>query len=278
MKKILVPVDFSKYSAYALEVAAAIAKKQQAEIVVVHMMGLTDAVLTRNERREAFKAIYYMKMVKKHFEEFLNKDYLKGIKVTDAVHNYKIFSELNDVAHQFEADLIVMGSHGSSGFKEIFIGSNTEKVVRTAEVPVLIIKSPRVRFNPKKGVFACDFLESSIQPYKRAKKIFDKFGVGMELLYINLPGSFQSTLEIEKRIMGFFQSAGEFSPTESLRKVVQYSDYSVEDGIFGYSKVSGADIIGLPTHGRVGLAHFFSGSIGEDVANHAELPVMTFKA
>ncbi|HET8803032.1 MAG TPA: universal stress protein [Aequorivita sp.] len=277
MKKILVPVDFSQYSEYAMEVAANIAKKHNSEIIAVHMMGLSEAVVTRDESKEVFEAMYYMKLAEKRFDEFLDKDYLKGVKVTDTVHNYKNFSELNDLAQEFNADLIVMGSHGSSGLKEVFVGSNTEKVVRTSEIPVLVIKHRAEIFNPQLGVFACDFLENSVGPYKRAKKMFDSLGINMQMLYVNLAGDFRSTREIEKRILNFLQNAGEVNPLESLNKVVQYNEYSVEGGIFGYSQVTNADIIALPTQGRQGLAHFFSGSIGENVVNHSDLPVLTFK-
>lgn len=277
MKKILVPVDFSKYSDYAMEVAAGIAKKQNAEIIALHMMGLSDAVLTKNESREVFEAMYYMRLAETKFAELLDKDYLEGVKVTDTVHNYTIFSEINDVAKEMNIDLIVMGSHGSSGLKEVFVGSNTEKVVRTSEIPVLVIKHRHEKFNPKLGVFACDFLENSVGPYKRAKEVFETFGIDMQMLYVNLAGDFRSTREIEKRILDFFKSAGESNPLESLNSVAHYNEYSVEAGIFGYSQIVNADIISLPTQGRQGLAHFFSGSIGEDVVNHSDLPVMTFR-
>lgn len=277
MKKILVPVDFSQHSEYAMEVAASIAKKHNSEIIAVHMMGLSEAVVTRDESKEVFEAMYYMKLAEKRFDEFLDKDYLEGVKVTDTVHNYKNFSELNDLAQEFHADLIIMGSHGSSGLKEVFVGSNTEKVVRTSEIPVLVIKHRAEIFNPQFGIFACDFLEDSIGPYKRAQKMFDALGIKMQMLYVNLAGDFRSTREIEKRILNFLKNAGEVNPLESLNKVIQYNEYSVEGGIFGYSQVSNADIIALPTQGRQGLAHFFSGSIGENVVNHSDLPVLTFK-
>ncbi len=277
MKKIVVPVDFSQHSEYAMEVAANIAKKHNSEIIAVHMMGLSEAVVTRDESKEVFEAMYYMKLAEKRFDEFLDKVYLEGVKVTDTVHNYKNFSELNDLAQEFHADLIVMGSHGRSGLKEVFVGSNTEKVVRTSEIPVLVIKHRAEIFNPQFGIFACDFLEDSIGPYKRAQKMFDALGIKMQMLYVNLAGDFRSTREIEKRILNFLKKAGEENPLESLNKVIQYNEYSVEGGIFGYSQVSNADIIALPTQGRQGLAHFFSGSIGENVVNHSDLPVLTFK-
>lgn len=277
MKKILVPVDFSKHSENALEVAAAIAKKHNAEIIALHMMGLSDAVVTRNESREVFEAMYYMRLAEKQFSELLDKDYLQGIQVTDTVHNYTAFSEINDIAKEMKIDLIVMGSHGTTGFKEVFVGSNTERVVRTSEIPVLVIKHRAENFNPQTGIFACDFLKNSRGPYKRAKRMFDLLDINMQMLYINLAGDFRSTREIEKRMLKFFKKVNEPNPLDALNKVVHYNDYSVEAGIFAYSQVSNTDIIALPTQGRQGLAHFFSGSIGEDVVNHSDLPVMTFK-
>lgn len=277
INKILVPTDFSKPAENALEVAASIAKKHNAEIVVLHMMGLSDAVVTKNESREVFEAMYYMRLAEKRFEELLNKEYLKGVNVSDTVHNYTAFGEINDIAVEMKIDLIVMGSHGTTGLKEVFVGSNTEKVVRTSNIPVLVIKHPVEEFTPKHGIFACDFLSSAIGPYKRAKRMFELLGMDMELLYINLAGDFRSTREIEKRILKFLTDAQEDNPLTLLNKVVQYNDYSVEAGIFAYSQVTNADLIALPTQGRQGLAHFFSGSIGEDVVNHSDLPVMTFR-
>ena len=56
-----------------------------------------------------------------------------------------------------------------------------------------------------------------------------------------------------------------------------YCDYSVERGVLNYSESTGADLVGIPTHGRKGISHFFMGSIGEDIANHSTIPVVTFK-
>ncbi|TSE06553.1 MULTISPECIES: universal stress protein [Aquimarina] len=278
MKKILVPVDFSEYSEYALKVAAILAKQQNAEIVVLHMLGLSEAVLTKNEGQEINEAMYYMKLAENRFSAFLDKDYLEGIKVTETVQNYKIFSEINEVAHENDADLIVMGSHGVSGLsEEVFIGSNTEKVVRTADVPVLVIKNPVEDFTMKEVVFACDFKIENIRPYHNAIKLFNSFGANVHLLYINLPGErFRSSGQIEERVREFLFKA-DSGNMDMYNNVVYYNDYSVESGVFNYSNKIEADIIAIPTHGRRGLAHFFNGSIGEDIANHANKPVITFK-
>ena len=56
-----------------------------------------------------------------------------------------------------------------------------------------------------------------------------------------------------------------------------YNDTSVEKGILGFAKDHDVQLIGMSTHGRKGIAHFFNGSISEDLVNHANMPVMTFK-
>ncbi len=276
MKKILVPIDFSEHSEYALKAAATIAKKQNAEIIALHMMGLSESVINKNESKEAFEAMYYLKLAEKRFEEFLDKEYLEGVKVTDSVYNYRHFNEINEVAKDRGADLIVMGSHGSSGLSEVFVGSNTEKVVRTSEIPVLVIKNPINGFSFKNVVFACDFEIDSIPSYQKAKKLFEIFNADVHLLYVNLPNEkFRSTGQIEEKVREFIQKAD--GSMENLEKVVYVSDYSVEDGVFTYSNKINADAIAISTHGRRGLAHFFFGSVGEDLANHSDIPVLTFK-
>lgn len=94
----------------------------------------------------------------------------------------------------------------------------------------------------------------------------------IELVYINTPGdSFLSTADAYKRINEFLSQAN------IGRQVEIYNDYSVERGILNYSESVSADAIAISTHGRKGLTHFFMGSIGEDVANHSKIPVVTFK-
>ena len=82
-------------------------------------------------------------------------------------------------------------------------------------------------------------------------------------------------IEIEKEVVNFLNKAD--GNLDKMKDVHYVSDYTVEDGILNFSNKMGADLIIIPTHGRKGLAHFFEGSIGEDIANHSTLPVMTFK-
>lgn len=276
MKKILVPVDFSECSANALKVAAMIAKKQNADIVALHMIGLSES-LSVGGTKEEYEIMHYIKLVERRFEEFLDKDYLKDINITDTVYNYQNFNAINDVAKEHEASLIVMGSHGTSGFNEMFVGSNTEKVVRTSEVPVLVVKGEPKNFTLDSAIFVSDFSTNSVNVYKRAMKFFTEFNTEVELLYINLPADkFRSNNQLQKRFRDFMTEA-EAGSIERLDDILIYNDYSVESGVFNYCETTRTSLITIPTHGRQGLAHFFSGSIGEDIVNRSDIPVLTFK-
>ena len=277
MGKILVPVDFSDHSAYALEVAASLARHSGAEIVLLHMMGLSEAILTKDSAQEAAEAHYYMKLTHKRFQEFRDQPYLEGLKVHEMVQNYKIFSEVNEVALDVKADVIVMGSHGTSGISGIFVGSNTEKVVRTAKIPVLVVKKRRKDYLPHRVVYACDYKIEDMNAYKQALNFLSRWSVEIHVVYVNLPTEkFKSSTEIAKERDMFFKVAHTANiPPHVTTHVV--CDYSVESGLFQYAHAIEADLIAMPTHGRKGLAHFFKGSIGEDVANRAEIPVITFR-
>jgi nucleotide-binding universal stress UspA family protein len=274
MKTIIVPVDFSIHSENALKVAATLALEHKATIIAVHMMGLSDAILTKSSVTD-MEGMFYVQLTKKRFEEFLDKEFLDGIKVLQIVKNYTVFSELDEVARERNADLIVMGSHGNSGLSELFIGSNTEKVVRTSETPVLVIKDDKA-FKVQKAIFACDFKKESIQAFSKTMRLFDLLAIKPDFVYINLGGEcFLSTSEIDNRIADFIAHVKGIvlNPND----ITVYADYTVESGVFNYATKTKADLIALPTHGRRGMAHFFSGSIGEDIVNHSKLPVLTVK-
>lgn len=276
MKKIIVPVDFSEYSENALKTASFLAKKQDAEIIVVHMLELSNALINQSENFSQQQAVFYLKLAEKRFTDFLDKDYLKDIKVRPIVKHYKIFSELNELAKEEKADLIVMGSHGVTGLKEMFVGSNTEKVVRNSSVPVLVTKGVSITDDFKTAVFACDFSNEDVQPYLKAKKMLASLDTDLHLLHVNTPyAKFKSTREKQEKVASFLKDAE--GDLRSINDVVYVSDYTVEEGILEYANLNGIDLIVMATHGRKGLSHFLEGSIAEDVANHSTLPVMTFK-
>ena len=272
MKSIIVPIDFSEQSEKALKVAATLAKKHESELLVLHMLELSPAIMTESGYVSQEQIVHLIRMGEKRFSDFLDRRFLEGIKITPIIKHYKVFSEVNEVAQKHDADLIVMGSHGTDGLQEIFIGSNTERVVRTSEIPVLVIKGDIEKFSPERFVFACDYKEESVPALQKAVEMAKAFGSELHLVYINTPGDdFLSTEDAYNRVSKFLNLA------KLGLEVKIYNDYTVEKGVLNYSESVAADLIGIPTHGRRGLSHFFMGSIGENIANHSNTAVVTFK-
>ena len=273
MKKILVPTDFSKGSEEALKVAAQLAKRYNSELHVMHMIELPfDMVDPMHEPSELPEAMFFMKMAHKSFETFLDKDYLEGVDVREAIQNNNAFEGIIDSAHKKDIDLIVMGSRGASGFKEMVIGSNTEKVVRTSDVPVLVIKKEDPSFRMNDIVFACEFTDEYKKSFLDAITFAKTANATMHLLMVNTPSGFMTTADAEKRMNAFIDGTSIGEHTLNI-----YNDVSIEKGILNFGNSINADVIAMSTHGRKGLSHFFNGSISEDLVNHAKRPVVTFK-
>lgn len=276
MKKILVPVDFSEPSENALKVAVELAKRNNSELHVLHVIELAESLFgTEQFNVNNEQIVYFMQMAKKRFHTFLEKDYLKGIDVKDHIEPGSTALAIKDTVSNNNIDIIVMGSSGTSGLEEIVIGSNTEKVVRYSEVPVLIVKNEMKTISVKNAVFASNFELENLEPYKKAKKIADSFDAKMQMLYVNLPGNqFSSTLEIQEQMRVFLNKVEMPLKKENIEI---FNDYTIEEGVLNGAEHLKADLIIIPTHGRKGLSHFFNGSISEDVVNHSEIPVLTLK-
>lgn len=275
MNKILVPTDFSEQAENALKVAAQLAKKHDCEIHLLHILDLPlhqiDPVNTVNFSSEP-EALFFMKLAKQKFDDLLNRDYLKGLSVVDSIDFTEIYTGISKQCEKHNIDLIIMGSNGTSGIEEILIGSNTEKVVRNSETPVLVIKRPHDEFNINNIVFASDFAEESIPAVQKTLDFAKLWNAKIHLLLVNTPNHFITTKASDERIKKFTKNLNPDDFTVTI-----YNDNTIEKGIINYSYSIDADLISMSTRGRKGISHFFNGSISEDLVNHAMRPVITFK-
>lgn len=275
MKRILVPVDFSKEAESAAKVAASIARKTDSEIFLVHMLELPVTTIDPAEMNTISsepQIIYFMKLAHQKFDKFKKLPFLKGLRVVESVQFQHAFSGIIEESKKNKIDLIVMGSQGASGLQEMFIGSNTEKVVRRSKVPVLVIKKDIEDFSIEDIVFASDFNVESKSTFQRVIDFAKLFDARIHLLYVNTIHNFNTSENIEKRISDFMKDFDVKDYTANI-----YNDISIEKGILSFGRNIDADLIALNTHGRSGLSKLFNGSIGEELANHALRPVITFK-
>ncbi|WP_340075254.1 universal stress protein [Leptobacterium sp. I13] len=271
MKKILVPTDFSTPAAHALKVAAQLAKKHHAEIYLFHALELPVHLATTNTGKIP-EAVFYMKLAHQKFEGLKKEPFLKDITIHETIDSGTAHSGITETIKKNAIDIVVMGSTGASGLKEMFVGSNAEKIIRTCEVPVLIIKKEHENFNINNIVIASDFSSTSQKNLNKGVALMTGFEGTVHFLYVNTPHLFLTTLEAEHQMKAVIDKTGMTNYTSNI-----FNDVSVERGILNFSQKINADLICLGTHGRKGLAHFFNGSIGEDLANHAMRPVMTYR-
>jgi nucleotide-binding universal stress UspA family protein len=148
--RILCPVDFSECSDHALRYAQDLAEAFGAELKLLHvvevpflpsysMAGVPDLSMPIEQLEEG---------AREHLEKVLERtrQQVEGIEVSGEVRPGTAFVEIIDTAREMDADLIVMGTHGRSGLKQLLIGSVAEKVVRKAPCPVLTVKHPEQDF------------------------------------------------------------------------------------------------------------------------------------
>ena len=273
MKRILVPTDFSKYSEEATKVAAQIAKKYNSEVILLHMLELpqqaSDAL---SDGKSIPEIMLYKNRAISNLETIMDAKYLKDINVSEAIEFKKVHDGILDACEKNKVDLVVMGSHGTSGFDELFVGSNAEKVVRLSKIPVLVVKKEAKDFKARNFVFASDFSSETRKPFRKMMEFAKIFDSNLFLVMICTPNSFKTTHQAEKTIHDFIADYDLENYSTHI-----YNDTNIENGIINFANSVDADLIGICTHGRTGLAHFFNGSIGEELVNHAVKPVITFK-
>ncbi len=275
MKRILVPIDFSQEAEGAARVAARIARRTGSEIYLLHMLELPVNTIDPTEMSTIIsepQAIYFMKLAHEKFDKFKKLPFFDGIKVIESVQFHYAFKGIIKETEKFDIDMIVMGSQGASGLQEMFIGSNTEKVVRRSKVPVLVIKEGNDNFDIKKIVFASNFNDECKKTFQKVLDFTNLFRAELSLLYVNTIHNFNTTRVIEERMSDFIK---DFKMCKCTKNI--YNDISIENGILSFSRELDADLIALNTHGRSGLSQLFNGSIGQELTNHALRPVITFK-
>jgi nucleotide-binding universal stress UspA family protein len=164
-----------------------------------------------------------------------------------------------------------MGTSGRSDLEQMIIGSNTEKVVRTAHCPVLTVHNKPSNKDFKNIVYATG-MNKDEEVFSRivraTQKVYDST---IHLVRINTPGNFQRDVVVKKYMADFARKLQLKNFTINV-----FNDITEEEGIIYFSEGIGADLIAMATHGRTGFAHVLAGSIAEDVVSHSKRPVLTF--
>lgn len=274
MKRILVPTDFSQCASYAANTAIELAKKSKSEVHFLHFMSIPIHWLQLESGQDkVFPEITAeVNEIKNKLQALVNTANDQGVKS----EYFLSFNEssVNIIKHIQEQliDLVIMGSHGASGVRELFIGSNAQRIVRLSPVPVLILKQELKSLEQLELTFVSDFDAESIKPFEQLLSFAELIKAKVNLVYFNTPAYFVDSWEIERRMESFTFMAG-----MHLNKSKIIDCYVFEDGLVRYTDEQHNPIMAMATHGRHGISRVFYGSVTEKAVNHLMVPVLSLK-
>lgn len=271
MKRILVPTDFSDCANSAVNTAIQLAKKSNASVHFMHTLySPVEWVKLPLEKELQYPEIKAsIGLAKNELNKLVKKAERAGIEASSLLVFDSGREEIEKHAVPSKYDLVVMGSHGVKGAKEI-IGSNAQKVLRYSKVPVFVVKGKKI--DMKHVVFASDFSAEAHKSFKRVLEFAEIAAAQIHLLYVNVPYMFKETESIDKLMNAFAAKYPKHKFT-----MATYNALSEERGIRMYSNWIKADVIAMATHGKSTFTQWFTPSIAETVANHSDVSVLAIK-
>lgn len=274
MKRILVPTDFSLCAKYASNTAINLAKKSNSEVHFLHFMSIPIHFLQLESGQDKiFPEINAeVEDIKKDLQGLVDEAENQGVKAEYFLSFNESSSNIIKHIQEQLIDLVVMGSHGASGVRELFIGSNAQRIVRLSPVPVLILKQELTSTDDLEVSFVSDFESETIPPFEQLLSFAQLIEAKVNLIYLNTPAYFIDSWEIERRMESFKFMAG-----AQLANVKILDTYVFEDGLIQYTEEQSNPIMAMATHGRHGISRVFYGSVTEKAVNHLKVPVLSLK-
>jgi nucleotide-binding universal stress UspA family protein len=275
MKRILVPCDFEAPSQEAFNFALNIAAISGGEVFVLNVIDLpvvSESAYGVPQYAYSPELLADLKIeARKNFER-LRKEYHGTVPVNFTSQQGPVRPVIREFIASQKIDLIIMGAHGSSRWEEFFIGSNTERIVRTSPVPVIAVRKA-IDYLAVKHIVLPSKLELNQHHFMdKVKELQKFFHATLHVLFVNTPPNFKRDEESRAALNDF---AKEYQLTDFTLDT--RNDPYEEDGILQFATETKADMIAMATHGRRGLAHLFTGSIAEEVLVHSEFPLWTYK-
>ena len=290
--RVLCPIDFSDISQHALDHAAAIAHWYQAKLTLLHVfvnlptMDLPPAVLEEADRERLKTAVRKM-------TAGLPADVSVDVRVEQAE---SVHDEILGQLAATHADLLVLGTHGRSGFQRLFLGSVTEKLIRKATCPVLTVppRAPDVRPDApvqfRRILCPIDFSESSLSALAHALNMAEEADAHLTLLHvIEMPPELRETRIAADFDIDRIHAAAEVEARRRLLDLVpeQARTYcTVETAVVegrAYRRVlqraaeERADLIVMGVHGRGAIDLAVFGSTTHHVIRAATCPVLVVR-
>lgn len=283
--QILVPTDGDGPAKVALEYGAKLAARLGATVHVLHVTeapleeGETDALDGTGDRERTGEAI------PDRAGEWVRAE---GVTVVDAVRSGDPLEEIPDYAREEGIDAIVMGTHGRTGIERFVLGSVTEHVVRTAAIPVLVVRGDddvRTHLPDETVVVPIDDSEHAEVALEEGIEVATRFDATLHVLSVVdvSPTGLEPQVDLqvnrlEEGAQRVVDDAAERATARGVDVVSSMSFGSIHREITSYAVDNDADLLVMGTHGRSGLDRYLLGSVTERVLRTAPAPVLTVQA
>jgi nucleotide-binding universal stress UspA family protein len=276
IKKILIPIDFSETSLLAIEHAAFTAQLLKAELVLLHII---------EKHYERFNVVVPQMSIDAPSEvtnaieerlEGIAADIQKkyGVKSTCITTRGNIFEEVISISKENEADIIVMGTHGTSGFVDFFLGSNTYKVITKSEIPVLSVQAHAKQVGFQKIVLPIDNSAHSRQKVHHAIVIANHFASVIEVIGLGSKSAPTEYAQIEAKIA----QVEKFIKDSNIACSSKMIDGSNQAKMtLEYADGANADLIIIMGDQEENITGRFMGAYSQQIVNHSSIPTLTIQ-
>jgi nucleotide-binding universal stress UspA family protein len=198
---------------------------------------------------------------------------MSGQSLNFLIRKGKIYKEICHVADEEDAFLLVIGTHGSSGFEEFWIGSNANRMVSACNKPIITIRS---------GIDVGKDLKTIVMPFDNTKVTRQKLPMTALLANyfdseVHILGLFTSKLDdLRYRIRNYVAQAEDYFKENNVRyKVLFLEADNLTDTILDYANKVDANLISIMTEQETTTANLWLGPYASQMVNHSPIPVMS---
>ncbi len=272
MKQLLVAIDFSKTSIVALEYGIHIANKAGANLQMVWVDNTTSEEVVfegfANEER-AENANLLRELMEKHEKK------LKKGKLDYKIRKGKVYIEIAQQAKAIDADLIIAGTHGISGFEEFWIGSNAYRIVTHAPCPVITLRHDIKIKDIGKIVIPIDSSQETRQKIPIASQISHLFNSEVHVLSLYSTGM----KAVQRRVDNYAKQVTSYFAERNIRFVLEVKESeNITRSTIDYAESIGADMIAIMTEQETTTANLFLGPYAQQMVNHSTIPVLSLRS
>ncbi len=275
MKRILIPTDFSLCAQAATEVALEIAQVFKSHVYFLHIS--PDPLISHHVPGMSQGKIELdpeSGRVQGRLNELVHLAERMGVQSTPVLVLSKGNDHIESYIKPYGIDWIIMGSHGATGIRELALGSKTERVVKHASVPVLVIKKrPKVvAFNSI--AFASSFGNGSlIGAMAQCIDLARPYQSHIHLLYLNYVNRLVEEGTARERMKLL---TNQFLLYSFTTNIIETND--AEWGIDEFVRKAGCDLVAITSDEVQGIIKMTSRHIALSLINHEAIPVLVLTA